>query len=194
MKNHLTLLFLILLSITSSTHAVNDYYAPKNQPLDNPVQTIQSTLDKLQKFSANKDNTRPELLRSFIENEIIPHFAFDQMTYWIAGPYARRMTSSNMVQLEARVKKTFLSSLDKHLSSYNASSTRMNIRNAQYRGPNDVTVSTLLLGSNQQRPDRLDFRMKAQGSHWKIIDITANGLSAAMYYRKYFISTLRKYR
>ncbi|MDH5388989.1 MAG: ABC transporter substrate-binding protein [Gammaproteobacteria bacterium] len=193
MKSHLTLLFLTLLGITSTTHAFNNYHSQPNQPQDNPVQTIQNTLDKLQKFSENKDNTRPELLRRFIENEIIPHFAFDQMTYWIAGPYARHMNTSNMAELESRVKKTFLSSLDKHLSSYNASSTRMNIRSAQYRGPNDVTVSTLLLGSNQ-RPDRLDFRMQAQGDHWKIIDVTANGLSAALYYRRHFISTLRQYR
>ena len=193
MKHYLPLFFALLFSITGSAHAFNGHYAPSKQPLDNPIQTIQNALDKLQKFSANKDNTRPELLRGFIENEIIPHFAFEQMTYWIAGPYARHMNASNMAELESRVKKTFLSSLDKHLSNYNASSTRVNIRHAQYRGPKDVTVTTLLFGSSQ-RPDRLDFRMQAQGNHWKIIDVTANGLSAALYYRKHFISTLRQYR
>ena len=193
MKHYFSLFFVLLFSVAGSAQAFNGYYAPANRPLESPVQTIQKTLDKLQKFSANKYNAKPELLRGFIENEIIPHFAFDQMTYWVAGPYARRMNTSNMTELESNVKKTFLSSLDKHLSNYNASSARVSIQRAQFRGPNEAIVSTLLFSTNQ-RPDRLDFRMKILGNSWKIIDVTANGLSAALYYRKHFISTLRQYR
>ena len=156
MKPFVSLFFILLISVTGSVHAFNGSYPPSNQSIENPVNTIQTALDKLQKFSANRDNTRPELLRGFIENEIIPHFAFDQMTYWIAGPFARRMNTANLSELETRV------------------------------------VSVLLFSPNQ-RPDRLNFRMKANGNSWKIIDVTANGISAALYYRKHFISTLRQY-
>lgn len=193
MKHYLSLLFVLLFSVIGSAHAFNGYYPSSSQPIENPVNTIQNALDKLQKFSANRDKTRPELLRGFIENEIIPHFAFDQMTHWIAGPFARHMNASDLMALEKRVKKTFLTSLDKHLSNYNASSIRINIRHAKYRGHNDAIVTALLFSPNQ-RPDRLDFRMKAQGDRWKIIDITANGISAALYYRRHFISTLRQHR
>lgn len=193
MKHYLTLFFVLLFTLAGSANAFNNRYAPAYPSTENPVQTIQTALNKLQKFSANKDNTNPKLLRGFIENEIIPHFAFDQMTYWIAGPYARRMNASNLQELEDRVKKTFLNSLDKHLSTYNASSVKMNFRRAQYRGPNEAIVSTMLLSPNQ-RPDRLDFRMKADGNGWKIVDVTANGISATLYYRKHFMSTLREYR
>jgi len=193
MKHYLTLFFVLFFTLSGSVNAFNNRYAPIQPPIENPVQTIQTALTKLQKFSANKDNTNPQLLRGFIENEIIPHFAFDQMTYWIAGPYARRMNAENLQELENSVKKTFLNSLDKHLSTYNASAVQMNFRRAQYRGPDEVIVSTMLLSPNQ-RPDRLDFRMKANGSGWKIIDVTANGISATLYYRKHFMSTLREYR
>ena len=193
MKYYLPLLFVLLFPITGSAQSFNGYYAPSNQSIENPVNTIQKALDKLQKFSANKNNTNPKLLSAYIKSEIIPHFAFDQMTYWVAGPYARRMSSENLTKLENSVKKTFLSSLDKHLSNYNSSTARMNIRHAQYRGRNEAIVSTLLI-STKQMPDRLDFRMKLQGNSWKIIDITANGISAALCYRKHFMSTLRQYR
>lgn len=193
MKRYLALSFVLLLSITGSAHALNGYYPPARQQIDDPVDTIQVALDKLQKFSLNRDRARPELLTAFINNEIIPHFAFDQMTYWIAGPFVRNMNQTNLAALETQVKKAFLTSLDKHLSTYNADSIRMNFRRAQYRGPNDVTVSAFLF-SPRQRPDRLDFRMKTDGKHWKIIDVTANGISAALYYRQHFISTLRQYR
>ena len=192
MKRYLPL-FVLLFTTFSTAHAFNGYYTPPAQPVEDPITTIQSTLDKLQKFSANKNNSNLVLLRGFIDNEIIPHFAFDQMTYWIAGPFARHMQPAHFKELEARVKKTFLNSLDQHLSAYNASTTRVNIQRAQYRGRNEAIVSTLLLGS-KQRPDRLDFRMRMDGNKWKIIDITANGMSAALYYRKHFMSTLRQYR
>ncbi|MCW8830741.1 MAG: ABC transporter substrate-binding protein, partial [Gammaproteobacteria bacterium] len=159
MKNHITIFLILLFSLSGAAQAFNGYYPTPQPGIENPVTTIQTALDKLQKFSANRDNTRPELLRGFIENEIIPHFAFDQMTYWIAGPFARHMNASNLTDLETRVKKAFLTSLDKHLSNYNASSIRFNFRRAQYRGNNDALVTVLLFSPNQ-RPDRLDFRMK----------------------------------
>lgn len=193
MKHHLSLFFVLLLTMTGSTQAFNSYYAPPKQSIESPTQTIQNTLEKLQTFSVNRKNTNPELLRGFIENEIIPHFAFDQMTYWIAGPYARHMNAENMKELESSVKKTFLNSLSTHLGNYNASSTRANIKRTQFRGRDEANVSMMLI-SNKQMPDRLDFRMKLQGNNWKIIDVTANGLSAAMYYRQYFMSTLQQYR
>ena len=193
MKHRLFLFFVLLFTLAGTAHALNSYYPSPSQQIENPVQTIQNTLDKLQAFSANSQNTNPELVRGFIENEIIPQFAFDQMTYWVAGPYARRMNAANMTDLENSIKKSFLNSLSTHLGNYNASSIRANIRHAQYRGPDEANVSMLLVG-NKQLPDRLDFRMKRQGNNWKIIDVTANGISAALYYRQYFMSTLRQYR
>lgn len=193
MKAYLSLFYILLLTVTGSVHAFNNYNPPAYQPIESPIHTIQNTLNKLQAFSVNSQNTNPELLRNFIENEITPHFAFDQMTYWIAGPYARHMNTSNMLALEARVKKTFLTSMSTHLGNYNANTTTVRIKRAQYRGPNDAIVSVLLFSPNK-RPDQLDFRMRVLGDNWKIVDVQANGTSAALYYRKHFISTLRQYR
>ena len=191
MKYYVSLLFVLLFSVMSSAHAFNGYSTP-GQSIENPAQTIHNTLQKLQKFGTNRSNTNPELLRNFIENKIIPHFAFDQMTYWIAGPYARRMDAEKMTKLEARVKQAFLDSLGKHLADYDASATRVTIKPVRYRGRDQANV-TAFIHSNKPYADRLDFRMKVQGSDWKIIDVKANGNSAALYYRKHFLSTLRQY-
>ena len=193
MKQHLSYFFVLLLFFSGAAQAFNGPYAPANQSRENPVDTIQNALEKLQQFSANKDNANPALLGAFIEQQIIPHFDFEQMTRWVAGPFLRHMSTEDLQQLEARVKKTFLNSLDKHLSTYNASTTRFNMRRAQYRGPDQATVATLLFSQNQP-PVRLDFRMRADGNSWKIVDISANGMSAAHYYRKQFLSTLKQYR
>ena len=73
--------FTCLVVLSTSAQAYNNYYKQDYQTRSNPVDTIQSALDKLKTFSTNRQNINPVLLRSFIENEIIPHFSFDQMTY-----------------------------------------------------------------------------------------------------------------
>jgi phospholipid transport system substrate-binding protein len=194
-KKALCAIALILMApmFISSAYAYNSYYAQPYQTQENPVTTIQNALDKLKTFNANSNNINPLLLRSFIENEIIPHFAFDQMTRWIAGPYARQMNPADLMELEERVKQTFLASLGKHLGSYDASNTRVTFRPARYRGRNEATV-TALIYRHGTRPDRLEFRMRTHGNSWKIIDVKANGTSAVLYYRKHFTDSLRQYR
>lgn len=194
-----TALLVMLLSFAGTAHAYygyngyNNYGSQQYQTREDPVTTIQNALDKLQTFSANSHNINPILLRSFIENEVIPHFAFDQMTRWIAGPYARQMSPSDMMELEERVKQTFLTSLGKHLGNFDSSTTRVNFRPAQFRSRNEATVTALIYRPGI-RPARLEFRMKAHGNQWKIIDVKANGTSAVLYYRQHFMSTLRQYR
>ena len=188
-----TLLCCATLTLAAPAVGYNNYYAPPYQAPQNPVHTIQQALDKLKTFSANRDTINPILLRSFIENEIIPHFAFNQMTHWIAGPYARQMRLADMIELETRVKNTFLASLAKHLGSYNADSTRVLFRPVRMNRPYEATVTALVYRPNTQ-PARLDFRMRAHNASWKIIDVKANGTSAVLYYRKHFADHLRNFR
>ena len=132
-------------------------------------------------------------LRDFIENEIIPHFDFENMSHWITGRYGRNMTTQDKSDFLRNLRETFLSSLSKHLGSFDAKNTRVKFYPARYRGKAEAFVSTSIY-----RPDtlpvRLDFRMKKNGHDWKIIDIKANGSSAVLYYRRHFISQLRQYQ
>lgn len=194
MIRSLALLFALCVMFSHNALAYNPYYAPPYQAQEDPVVTIQTALDKLKTFSANRRNINPILLRSFIENEIIPHFAFDQMTRWIAGPYARQMSPAALDELEQRVKQTFLASMAKHLGSFDADATRVNFRPAHYRSPTEATVTAMIYRQPGMRPDRLDFRMRAHNYSWKIIDVKANGTSAVLYYRKHFMDQLRNMR
>jgi len=160
---------------------------------DDPGYVIKTTLDKITTFSSNSDKINPVKLRGFIENEIIPHFDFDNMSHWITGRYARNMTEKDKADFQRNLRETFLTSLAKHLGSFDAKNTRVQFARARYRGPSESFVS-----ANVYRPDsltvELDFRMRRDGDNWKIIDIKANGSSAVLYYRQHFISQLRQYQ
>ncbi len=170
-------------------------YDPNSRYLveKDPTQTIKETLEKLTAFITHAGSVNPVELRAFIENEIIPQFDFDNMSHWITGPYAPYMSTEEKIDFQKQLRETFLSSLAKHLGSFDAENTRIRFSPAQYRGQSEAFVRTIV-SRPQQRPMRLNFRMRKAGNEWKIIDIRANGASAVIYYRSHFMSQLRQHR
>lgn len=160
---------------------------------NDPAYVIQTTLDKITTFSSNSDKVNPVQLRHFIENQIIPHFDFNNMSHWITGRYADNMSEQDKTDFQRNLRETFLSSLSKHLGSFDAESTRVKLYPARYRGPDEAFVSTSVYRPDSP-PVRLDFRMRRDDSDWKIIDVKANGSSAVLYYRQHFIAQLRQYQ
>ncbi len=183
---------LIFISLSVVTSVSSADTTPTVKPTD-PAYIIHTTLEKITTFSSNSNKVSPIQLRAFIENQIIPHFDFNNMSHWITGRYASNMTDKDRTDFQRSLRETFLSSLAKHLGSFDAKNTRIRFFPARYRGPAEAFVSTTIY-----RPDtptiRLDFRMKRDGNNWKIIDIKANGSSAVLYYRRHFMSQLRQYQ
>ncbi|NOQ89609.1 MAG: hypothetical protein GQ549_01540 [Gammaproteobacteria bacterium] len=181
--------FISLLLVSTWSFA----YIPPTVKSSDPAYIIHTALAKITTFSSNSDKVRPVKLRGFIENEIIPHFDFNNMSHWITGRYARNMADKDKTDFQRNLRETFLSSLAKHLGSFDSKNTRIRFFPARYRGPGEAFVSTSVY-----RPDtpsvRLDFRMKRSGNDWKIIDVKANGSSAVLYYRRHFMSQLRSYQ
>lgn len=188
-KAQILITFFSLLAITSGSLAS---VPPTVTPSD-PAYVIHTTLDKITTFSSNSDKVRPVQLRGFIENEIIPHFDFDNMSHWITGRFADNMTDKDKAEFQRNLRETFLSSLAKHLGSFDANNTRIRFYPARYRGRDEAFVSTSVYRP-ETSPVRLDFRMKRVGTDWKIIDVKANGSSAVIYYRRHFMSQLRKFQ
>lgn len=185
--------FIMLLVITSFAHAYNSYYPQQQTTQKDPKQYIQSALDKLEKFTDNTNTVSPVLLRNFIENEIIPHFSFDEMSRWITGPYSQKMTREEKIEFQDRLKEAFLNSLSKHIGSFDSIKNRVRFYPTKHRRRDEATVSARVYRSNDY-PVRLDFRMRYIGDDWKVVDVRANGTSAVLYYRQLFISDLRQYR
>lgn len=185
----------LLLAFTSLLIFSSLSFASTSQALTptDPAYVIHTALDKITTFSSNSDKVNPVQLRGFIENQIIPHFDFNNMSHWITGRYASNMSEQDKSDFQRNLRETFLSSLSKHLGSFDAKNTRVRFYPARYRGPAESFVSASI-----SRPDtpsvRLDFRMRRDEDSWKIIDVKANGSSAVLYYRRHFISQLRQYQ
>lgn len=184
---------IILLLLASSNNVYARGYASPYSSSNDPAYAIMEAVSKIKNFSGNSSNVPPAVLRSFLEKEIIPLFDFNAMARWITGRYARYMTTADKMEFDANLKETFLSSLDKHLGSFDSDNTKIRYYPARYRRNGEATVSVQVVRLGQF-PARLDFRMKKNGYQWKIIDVKANGTSAVLYYRNHFMSQLRQYR
>ncbi len=188
-QTRLLLIFTSLLLTSSLSYA----YAQAAVKSTDPAYVIHTTLAKITAFSSNSDKANATNLRGFIENEIIPHFDFNNMSHWITGRYSKNMTEQDKSDFQRSLRETFLSSLAKHLGSFDAKNTRIRFYPARYRGTAEAFVSTTIYQPGTPTV-RLDFRMKRKGNDWKIIDVKANGSSAVLYYRRHFISQLRSYQ
>ena len=191
-QNTLRLFTFITFMLVSSWSFANTSTEQTVTPSD-PTYVIKTTLEKITAFSSNSDKVNPMKLRGFIENQIIPHFDFDNMSHWITGRYARNMSESDKSDFQRNLRETFLTSLSKHLGSFDAENTRVRFYPARYRGPAEAFASASVYRPDSM-PVRLDFRMRRDGDDWRIIDVKANGSSAIIYYRRHFISQLRQYQ
>ena len=194
MKLHNRKYFFALFGLIGLTLFSQAGHAFTQQALkSDPAYIIHTTLEKITAFSSNSDRANPAQLRVFIENRIIPHFDFNNMAHWITGPYVRNMSEKDKTDFKRSLRESFLSSLAKHLGSFDAENTRFRIYPARYRGPDEAFVSTTVYRPDTP-PVRLDFRMRRDNNTWRIIDVKANGSSAVLYYRRHFMSQLRSYK
>lgn len=190
----LQLFTFISLFLASSMSFANPPTASSQEVLDtNPAVIIKIALSKITAFSGNSDRVNPMQLRGFIENQIIPHFDFNNMSHWITGRYARNMTAEDKADFQRNLRETFLSSLSKHLGSFDAKNTRVKFHRVRYRGSDEAFVGTSIYRADTL-PVRLEFRMRRVENDWKIIDVKANGSSAVLYYRRHFMSQLRQFQ
>lgn len=200
----LTTLFVAL--CVNSVHAYTDYskryedrgdrYPTRSSryaDIPDPAKELKETVLDLEKFIKGKDAAHPGMLRAYLEKEIFPHFDFDAMSEWITGPYARYMSTEDKIKFQAKLQETFLGSLVRHLGGFDPANTKLDYANTIFRKRGEEAIVRVNVIKSGQRPDRLEFGMRQNDGHWKIVDVKANGTSAVLYYRRHFIAELRDY-
>jgi len=151
---------------------------PRANPGAEASTTLRAGVDKLLEFLAKEENKLQ--VAAFLDREIAPHFDFDYMAKWVAGPRYSQMDDEARKALAARLEARFLSTLAKRLAVYDGQQVRYFRPRKAGRGTVSVTVGILRPGSY---PAKLDFRMFRSDEGWKVYDVVANGRSASTYYR-----------
>lgn len=205
MNKSLVALCVPLLAVGLAAHAQPRYYpgygpgygtpyqaAPAEQEVMPPDHIVRQGIDRLKGFLSRGGSAGEAEVKAFLDKEISPYFDFDYMGQWSAGPLLRQMNDEQKARFAARLKDLFFSALARNLGSYAAEQPRIEVSQPRMRqGGREVTVNARVIPQNGY-PTSLEFRFYQSKEGWKVFDVSANGNSAALYYRKYFNELVRR--
>ena len=169
-------------------------YEPGYAPVPaTPDQVIRGGINRLTGFLMGAQNPSPDAIRGFLEREIAPHFDFAYMARWAAGPMARRLSAAEHARMTEVLKNLFLSAFAKNLGTYARPLPRVDVYPTRpSTDGRQATVHTRVISANGLFT-RLTFRFYWSERGWRIFDVSANGASAAAYYRSYFGELFKRY-
>lgn len=163
---------------------VNDYgYGanPRNQRAeqDSPAALLREGVEKLTQILEGRPNRAA--LTSYIDSEVAPWFDFNYMAAWAAGRRFQYMNETQQDELVSRIKQSFLDKMVQKLSRYGAQ--RALFLPALADGPGQMTLPVSIENPGGY-PSHLEFHMRQTDKGWKVIDVSANGMSALLHYRQ----------
>jgi phospholipid transport system substrate-binding protein len=157
-------------------------YAPADPSgLNEPATVLRHGIETLTGYLDNNHGIPPAQLRRFLDTEIAPHFDFQRMSYWAAGPLNRYLTPPQRQRLTVLLKARFLNAMVEQLGHYRQSRLQyLPPRGNPDRG--DVTLGVRVFGADAY-PAQIEFRLYRGKMGWKVYDVLANGASAVAHYR-----------
>lgn len=175
---------------TSASHSSSQaLYNPATQA-QHPRETIQQGVKRLQAFITSDAIANPAQVKVFMEKEVAQFFDFNAMAHLVLGPLNYRISAQQRQGATAMVKKAFLTAFAANLSNYRGGKVRyMNISGNLNHGKVYVRLAILL---PNQYPNLVKLRYARGPNGWKIIDVSANGVSAVAHYRNYIRSVVQR--
>jgi phospholipid transport system substrate-binding protein len=157
---------------------------------DSPASLLQEGVENLTQFLGGKPNRGA--LAAYLYQEVAPWFDFDYMAAWAAGRRFQQMDDAQQAELTARIRESFLEKMAQKLARY--SQQRAMFLPAQPDGRGQITLPMAIENPGGGYPARLEFRLRQTDKGWRVIDVSANGMSALLHYRQMFNEMMRQPR
>jgi phospholipid transport system substrate-binding protein len=175
------LALLLLGAPLASPAAADDAQSIVRETTEKVLEALRSEGDTL------KDD--PKRLHAIIEQLILPHFDFRQMSQWVLGPHWRNASAEQrdafVEQFEALLVRTYSSALVDYRNQ------RVNYLPARERSADEVTVRAIInQGGGPTIP--IAYEMYRSDTGWKVYDVAIDGVSLVINYRSSFGHEIRR--
>lgn len=158
--------------------------------LPDPRQTIQQGAQQIQAFLTTDASTDPAQTASFLDKNVAPLFDFTAMSRAALGPLNNHVNNQQRQKITTMIKNRFLTALASNLSNYRGGKVNyMNVSGNLRSGRINVRLAIYL---PKQYPTIIELRLARGSADWKIIDVSANGVSAVAHYRNYVRSVAQR--
>jgi len=160
------------------------------QQVPDPGDTIRQGIKRIQAFLATDALANPAQVNAFLEREVAPGFDFTAMTQLILGPLNYSINDQQRRNVTIMVRKAFLKALAANLSNYRGGRVG-NVRVTGNTNRGRVAARLAIYMPNQY-PTVIELRIALGPKGWKIIDVSANGVSAVAHYRNFVRSVVQR--
>ncbi len=177
--------------VTSLFLAVASVRADDSVQTD-PVVLIQTTTDKL--LTSLRSNRKllsenPQYINELINSAVVEHFDFEKMSRLVLGKHWRRATAAQRQQFPEEFKALLIRTYATALLEYDDQDIRY-LASPASNDRDEAIVKTEIVPENAS-PIPVNYRLYRSEKHWKIYDITIDGISLVMTYRSTFASQIR---
>jgi len=166
------------------------FQMPVERP-KSPVDLLEGSIKSVSNFLAQPQQASMDQITYFLHQEISPHFDFNYMARWVAGRFYNKMSPEQQEEFTETFVGLFITTFVKKLTHFQNYPPVIGKFTSKRSSENEATASVNVYqetgGSIQ-----VDFKFIRTPAGWKVIDVRANGISALLYYRNYFMEQIRR--
>ncbi|MCV6636476.1 ABC transporter substrate-binding protein [Candidatus Albibeggiatoa sp. nov. NOAA] len=183
------LIFLFSVSVSAFAQPSLPPLTPATEPRQVLQQGLQNLLTLNRQVTPNMDRG---LLLQKLEQDILPYFDFNHMARWVIGHYRQQATPSQMLRLSRYIQALFLTALVKNLGN-SSDQYRFMLKEPLVNPQSDEVMIKVQVYKGQDKLMLISFRLYNNGQNWKIFDVSANGMSAMLYYRQFLYQQIQQH-
>ncbi len=170
----------VALALAAALHALPAAGDPAVR--SEPVQMIEETTDEV--LAVLRDSAlSTEEKRSRLEELARARFDFQTMSRLVLARNWKRFSKPQQEEFVEEFKNFLAHSYGNRIDRYNEEKIQVTGEQPEPRG--DVTVSTRIVGG-EYNDAVIDYRLRRRDGHWRVIDITVEGISLVFNYRDQF--------
>lgn len=159
---------------------------------DDPQDIVRETTHKVLEALRSEGDTLkddPKRLHAIIEQLVLPHFDFRQMSQWVLGPHWRGASAEQrdafVEQFEGLLVRTYSSALMDYRNQ------EVDFLPTRERSADEVTVrATINQPGGPSIP--ISYEMHRTDGGWKVYDVAIDGVSLVINYRSSFGQEVRR--
>ncbi len=135
--------------------------------------------------------SNPDRIYSYINQLVIPHFDFYNMSRWVLGNSWRRATEQQQQVFIKQFRTLLVRTYAKALLEYSDEEIRYYPEQVSPKS-NTVVVKSEVKDSSSANTVPIHYRMHVIDGAWKVVDVSVDGISLVSTYRGSFASEIRE--
>ena len=150
-------------------------FALADAAVDGAKASLQITTNQVLAILNDKSLDQPSRLKK-LEQVALDRFDFPRMTMLVLGKNRSQLSAEQQVEFQEEFKRHLSLTYGKQIEKY-TSDEKIEIGDARAEPNKDVTVKTKIVGGAAGDGLRIDYRFRADGPDWKIIDVIPENVS-----------------